>query len=86
MKGLSTALTIVVTAIVLLIIAVVVITIFGGAIAPVGGLAEARNNCNLQKEASCSSSGTLPVTWSTPTQRTPDGLRSCEQLLGRLAC
>ena len=84
MKGLSTALVIVVTAIVLLIIAVVVVTIFGSAIAPVGGLATAFNNCKLQAEASCATTGQLPVTWNTPTQKTrPDGpLQSCSQVYG----
>jgi type IV secretory pathway TrbL component len=86
MKALSTALTIVVTAIVLLVIAIVVVTIFGGAIAPVGGLAEAANNCRLQGQSSCAASGQLPVTWATDTQRYVENgqqiLRSCQAVLG----
>ena len=81
MKGLSTALVIVVTAIVLLIIAVVVVTIFGGAIAPLGGLAEARNNCQIQYTASCSSAGDAPVNWDVPTQRYNQQLVPCSRIL-----
>ncbi len=84
MKGLSTALTIVVTVIVLLIIAVVIVTIFGSAILPVSGLAEARNNCKLQAEASCSATGQLPATWTVPTQRYERQLNSCSGIFGTI--
>ncbi|MFH1444956.1 MAG: hypothetical protein ABIF08_00560 [Nanoarchaeota archaeon] len=71
-KGLSQTLYLVVVAVVLLIVALVLLTIFNIGIGPVGGLTEARNNCNLQGKSSCQATGVLPINWEFETIVNPD--------------
>lgn len=79
-KGMSDTLAVVVAAIVILITALVIITIFSGAIGPVGGFAEARNNCELQARTTCTSTGGLPETWNIRTQRVEQTSYACSSL------
>ena len=79
-KGLSTALRIAMIALVLLIVAVVILTIFADIIFGVSSLAEARNNCDLQAQTTCDTSGSLPVTWGVKSARTDQGVMSCQEL------
>lgn len=62
-KGLSQTLWIVVVIVVLLVVALVVLTIFGTSIGQFGSIAEARNNCLLQLQATCAATNTVPLTW-----------------------
>ncbi len=80
-------LTVVVAAIVILITALVVITIFGGGIKQVGGIAEAKALCQSQCESTCRATGGVPITWSVPTVRDASGApQSCQYLLGTATC
>jgi hypothetical protein len=84
MKGLSETMYIIIAVIVILIVALVVLTIFSNVPTSVSTIADARNNCRLTAESSCAATGTLPVTWSTPSHRTDQGIIACSdsRLLG----
>lgn len=81
-KGMSTTLTVVVTAIIVLIMALVLITIFSSAITPLATIAQATENCRIQGQATCDTTGSLPVTWGTSTLKDPqsNALTSCQAL------
>lgn len=81
-KGMTDTLTIVVSAIIILIIALVLITIFSGSITPVASLGQAKNNCQIQGQTTCGSTGALPATWSIKSLKVADTteLQSCLQL------
>ena len=81
-KGMSATLMIVVTAIIVLIIALVLITIFSGSITPLASLAQSKNNCRVQAESTCPSTGALPATWGIASLKVPDSdqLKSCQEL------
>ena len=80
-------LTVVVAAIVILITALVVITIFGGGIKQVGGIAEAESMCRSSCESACRATGRPPITWEIPTVRDPSGETvSCKSLVGDCKC
>ena len=81
-KGMTATLMIVVTAIIVLIIALVLITIFSGAITPLASLAQAQNNCRIQAETTCTSTGSIPATWGISSLKVPDSdqLKSCQEL------
>ncbi len=81
-KGMSATLMIVVTAVVILIIALVLITIFSGSITPLASLAQAANNCRVQGQTTCDSTGALPATWGIKSLKVADSteLQSCQKL------
>jgi hypothetical protein len=79
-KGMSTTLVIIVSAVVILVTALVLLTIFGTGIAPVGSLAEARNNCELQGRQLCITTGQLPPTWTLKTMNLNGVMTSCDDV------
>ena len=82
MKGLSTTLVIVISAVVILVAALVVLTIFGQGVGQVATLAQASSSCQTEGRASCSTTGILPTTWSVPTKNVEnEGYKSCKWVL-----
>jgi len=63
----NTTLALVVSAIVLLVTALVVISIFGTGIGQMGAISNPLTICEAQAQASCSTSGGMPLTWDIPT-------------------
>ena len=84
MKGLSTTLIIVISAVVILVAALVVLTIFGQGVSQVATLAQAKSTCEAAGKASCSTTGALPPTWKAPTNNIQDqGMQSCMTVIGK---
>lgn len=82
MRGLSTTLIIVISAVVILVAALVLLTIFGQGVSQVATLAQARTTCQTEGRASCSTTGVLPATWLVPTKNIEnEGYRSCKWVL-----
>ena len=82
MKGLSTSLIVVVTAIVLLVVALVILTIFSTGISQFGSIAEAQNYCASIASTSCAATGKMPPTWYTAKIKTPTGETTCSGISG----
>lgn len=82
MKGLSTSLIVVITAIVVLVVALVLLTIFGTGIQKFNSLGEAQNFCFSVGVPSCQASGQLPISWARDLHETPSGKMTCADLAG----
>jgi len=81
MKGLSTTILIVITAVVILVAALVILTIFGTGMQTVGTVAQAQSMCVNEAAISCPI-GWPPATWNIQTKRMPNGnTYSCSQLV-----
>jgi hypothetical protein len=76
----STGLRVAVVAIVILIIALIILAILSGVFNRYGTLADARNGCELEGRGSCSTAGTLPITWEFYF-RVGDQTTSCRDLV-----
>ena len=77
MKGLSTTLIIVISAVVILVAALVVLTIFGQGASVVASLAQARSVCNSQAAQSYETVGVMPINWDVPSVNVNGELKSC---------
>jgi len=69
-KGLSQTLYLIVVAVVLLVLALVLLSIFGGGIAPIVNLSDAKSICATEASASCAATHSLPPTWTAKTKFT----------------
>ena len=85
-KAVSETLWIIVSVIVVVIVAIVILTIFGNNLGPLSTITEARNNCRVQAQNTCSSAGSLPVAWSTEFRVADGTVTSCQTLLGYSTC
>jgi len=82
MKGLSTTILIVVTAVVILVAALVMLTIFGSGIQNVATISQAQTMCSTEASISCPL-GWPPATWGAATKRiqATGELKSCDNLV-----
>ena len=86
MKGLSTTLFLVVSAVVMLVTALVIITIFGGGMTQFASISDNMNHCTMTGSSSCSTVGQLPITWGLNNIKDGNDLKSCGSLLSCYKC
>jgi hypothetical protein len=86
MKGLSTTILIVVSAVVILVAALVVLAIFGKGIAPVADMSTARNLCIQKGAAVCSTLKDYPNDWTSANVLVNGNYMSCDTLAAGCTC
>jgi len=80
-KGLSTTLVLIVTIVVLLIVALVLLTIFGGTVQSVAGLAQAKSVCTVMNSGTCTGTGpTCPAVFGSVYDTTTSQVVTCSSM------
>jgi len=88
MKGLSTTILIVVSAVVILVAALVVLAIFGSGITPITDFAQARSICMQRGASVCATLKTLPSDWYSTNLNINGQYKSCSdsEIAGSCKC
>ncbi len=81
MKGLSTTILIVVSAVVILVAALVVLAIFGKGITPVTDMATARNICIQKGSTVCTTLKDYPGDWNSANILVEGQYKSCADIV-----